>query len=85
MGPWLCFQRWLWGHVRLVGPQLKAVTLIDGDIWQEAGVVCLYVLEGAYMGTAGIWRAYLVKPSVNVRNYALHFTSPSFHRGGDYH
>lgn len=76
MGPWLCFQRLLWGHVRLVGPQLKAVTLIDGDIWQEAGVVCLYVL-GALTGELQAYRGlYLVKPSVNVRNYVHHFTSP---------
>lgn len=67
----------LWGGLRLVGPQLKAVTLIDGDIWQEAGAVCLCVLGagGAYRGTAGILRAYL-KPSVNVRNYVHRFISP---------
>lgn len=78
MGPWLCFQRWLWGHERLVGPQLKAVTLIDGDIWQEAGVVCLCVLGagGTYRGTAGILKAYLVKHSVNVGNYVHRFISP---------
>lgn len=43
----------------------------DGDIWREAGVVCLCALGagGSYRGTAGILRAYLVKPSVNVRTY----------------
>lgn len=42
--------------MRLVGPQLKAVTLIDVDIWQEAGVVCLCVLGagGAYRHIEGL-------------------------------
>ena len=49
------------GTEHVVGPRWKAAAVIDpGDLWQEAGVVCMCLgCRGAFWGgTAGILRAY---------------------------